>query len=250
MQLKAVIVEDELASRETLATYLGRYCPDVELAGVAESVSTGIELIKKVKPDIVFLDIEMPRGNGFDLLEQVGEVNFDTIFVTAFSNYAIRALNLSASYYILKPVDIDELVNAVEKIRKARSSKDGYSPTKVLVENLHSGGRQQSKIVLPLMDGFEVLQVKEIVRCQANDNFTDFHFTGRKKMMICRTLKFYEELLCESGFLRVHKSHLVNLDHVKKYLKGKGGQLVMSDDSVIDVSPQKKADLVSWLGTV
>ena len=249
--LKAVIVEDELASRETLAVYLQRYCPDVELVGMAESVSTGIELINKTNPDLVFLDIEMPRGNGFDLLEQIGNVTFDTIFVTAFSNYAIKALNLSASYYILKPVDIDELVNAVAKVKEARKTKQAMRPTQVLVENLHStGGKQHSKIVLPLLEGFEVLQVKDIVRCQANDNFTDFYFSNGKKMMICRTLKFYEELLSESGFMRVHKSHLINLDHIKKYLKGKGGQVVMADDSVVDVSPQKKQDLIQWFGTV
>jgi two-component system LytT family response regulator len=247
MKLKAIIVEDELASRETLSVYLSKYCPDVELAGMAESVTTGLELIQRAQPDIVFLDIEMPRGNAFDLLEQLGEVDFDIVFVTAFSNYAIRAINLSASYYILKPVDIDELVNAVEKIRKSRADKQTHKPTKVLIENLHNG-KGSHKIVLPLIEGFEVIQVKEIIRCQANDNFTDFHIAGKKKMMICRTLKFYEELLAESGFMRVHKSHLVNMDHVKKYLRGKGGQLVMADESVIDVSPQKKPELMKWLG--
>jgi two-component system LytT family response regulator len=247
MKLKAIIVEDELASRETLSVYLSKYCPDVELVGMAESVTTGLELISRAKPDIVFLDIEMPRGNAFDLLEQLGEVDFDIVFVTAFSNYAIKAINLSASYYILKPVDIDELVSAVEKIKKSREEKLSHKPTKVLIENLHNANGSH-KIVLPLMDGFEVIQVKEIIRCQANDNFTDFHIAGKKKMMICRTLKFYEELLNESGFMRVHKSHLVNMDHIKKYLRGKGGQLVMNDESVIDVSPQRKPELMKWLG--
>jgi two-component system LytT family response regulator len=251
MNLKAVIVEDELASRETLAVYLSKYCPDVQLMGTAESVSTGIELINRVKPDIVFLDIEMPRGNAFDLIEQVGDIDFDIVFVTAFSNYAIRAINLSASYYILKPVDIDELVKAVEKIKESRSGKGpSVKHSNILAENLRSTSSQQRKIVLPLMEGFEVLPVSEIIRCEANDNFTDFHISNRKKMMICRTLKFYEEVLSESGFMRVHKSHLVNMDHVKKYLKGKGGQLVMADDSVIDVSPQKKPELMKWFGEV
>ena len=247
MQLKAIIVEDELASRETLAVYLSKYCPDVQLMGMAESVSTGLELINRAKPDIVFLDIEMPRGNAFDLLEQLGDVDFDIVFVTAFSNYAIKAINMSASYYILKPVDIDELVNAVEKIKKSKTEKKQLRPTKVLLENLKTN-EGHHKIALPLLDGLEVVQVKDIVRCQANDNFTDFHFRDKKKMMICRTLKFYEELLTTSGFLRVHKSHLVNLDHIKKYLKGKGGQLLMDDESVIDVSPQKKEELMSRIG--
>jgi two-component system LytT family response regulator len=240
MKLKAIIVDDEEASRDTLKTYLSRYCPDVELMAQADSVKKGIEAIRQYHPDIVFLDVEMPYGNAFDLLEQVQDVFFETVFVTAFSNYALKALNLSAAYYILKPIEIDELILAVEKIKKQKEGNKELLHTKILVENIHAENKQAQKIVLPLLDGFEVIQVKEIIRCEANDNFTDFILTNNRKVMICRTLKHYETMLEDYNFVRVHKSHLINVQHVTKYLKGKGGQLIMSDQSYVDVSPTKK----------
>lgn len=242
--LRAIIVEDEQASRETLAGYLKKYCPDVQLMAMVDSVASGLEAIANYKPDIVFLDVEMPKGNAFDLLEGVSEITFETVFVTAFSQYAVKALNYSAAYYILKPVDIDELIAAVEKITNQRKKNQSSVHTQVLLENLRNANRKQHKIVLPLMDGFEVVAVDDIIRCEANDNFTNFYFHSRNKMMICRTLKFYEELLAESGFVRIHKSHLVNLEHVKKYHKGKGGQLLMSDGATVEVSPAKKEELL------
>lgn len=242
--LKAIIVDDEKISRDILNDYITKYCPDVKVFEQCDSVKTGLQAIDKHQPDIVFLDVEMPKGNGFDLLEQVKDIHFETIFVTAFDNYAIQALNYSAAYYILKPVSIDELVMAVDKIKSQKKKNAPGVQTKVLLENIKTKAIAQHKIVLPLQDGFEVVSLKDIVHCDAHDNFTDFHFVSGQKMMICRTLKFYEELLAESGFLRVHKSHLINLDHVTKYRKGKGGQLTMSNGAVIDVSPNKKDELM------
>jgi two-component system, LytTR family, response regulator len=247
MKLKAVIIDDEEASRDTLKNYLTKYCPEVEVMDLADSVKTGIKLIEKHQPDILFLDVEMPHGNAFDLLEQVKEPTFETVFVTAFSHYALKALNLSAAYYILKPVEIDELINAVTKIKIQKEQKDKSKDafhTKILIENIQTANKQLQKIVLPMMEGFEVIQVKDVIRCEANDNFTDFSLMDGRKLMICRTLKFYEELLEEFDFFRIHKSHLINIQHVKKYLKGKGGQVVMSDSSTVDVSPNKKEDLL------
>jgi len=245
--LKAVIIEDEKVSREVLANYIKKYCPDVDVLGSAEDISRGIACINKYNPDIVFLDIEMPKGNGFDLLEKIGNITFETIFVTAFSNYAIRALNLSAAYYILKPVSIDELVKAVEKVKKLRLEKTQRSPTRVLLENLQTSVKQNKKIVLPLLDGFEMVEVKDIVWCGANDNFTTFHFLSGKSMMICRTLKFYQELLADYDFVRVHKSHMINKHHIVKYHKGKGGSITMADGANLDVSPGYKDNLMNEL---
>lgn len=242
--LKAIIVDDEKISRDILNDYLGRYCPDVEVLAQCDSVQTGLQAIEQHQPDVVFLDVEMPKGNGFDLLEQVKDINFETVFVTAFDNYAIQALNYSAAYYILKPVSIDELVAAVEKIKGQKEKQAAGAHTKILLENIKAKRIDQHKIVLPLQDGFEVVSLKDVVHCEAHDNFTDFYFVSKPKMMICRTLKFYEELLGDSGFLRVHKSHLINLEHVEKYKKGKGGQLIMSNGSAIDVSPNKKDELM------
>ncbi len=242
--LKAIIVDDEKISRDILNDYIAKYCPEVTVLAQCDSVKTGLLAIEKHQPDIVFLDVEMPKGNGFDLLEQVKDIQFETIFVTAFDNYAIQALNYSAAYYILKPVSIDELVAAVDKIKNQKQKNTAGVHTKVLLENIKNKTISQHKIVLPLQDGFEVVNLKDIVHCDAHDNFTDFHFVSGQKMMICRTLKFYEELLGESGFMRVHKSHLINLDHVMKYKRGKGGQLTMSNGAVIDVSPNKKDELM------
>lgn len=244
--LKAIIVDDESTSRNVLRDYILRYCENVVILGEADSVQAALPLIRAQSPDILFLDVEMPKGNGFDLLEQLGEVEFETVFVTAFDHYAIQALNYSAAYYLLKPVSIDELITAVNKIRREREKHQPAIHTKVLLENILATGLQQKRIVIPLMDGFEVVKIEDIVSCEAHDNFTDFHFTNRPKMMICRTLKFYEELLQDNGFMRVHKSHLVNLEHVVKYSRGKGGELHMSDKTVISVSPQKKDQLMAW----
>lgn len=243
--LKAVIIDDEEASRETLRNYLSKYCEDVEIGAMADAVKTGLEAIKKVKPDMVFLDIEMPYGNAFDLLEQLDEIDFEIIFVTAYSNYAIKALNMSAAYYILKPVNIEELEEAVDKIRQNRKDNKEAFHTRILLENVKHAHNQLHKIVLPQLDGFEVVQVKDIMRCEAQDNFTRFYMSDGTKYMICRTLKFFDELLAEFDFLRVHKSHLVNLQHVVKYKKGKGGQVHLVDGSVVDVSATQKKNLLS-----
>jgi two-component system LytT family response regulator len=249
MVLKAVIVDDEVSGRETLSHYIQKYCTNVEVVGLADSVKSGLEVIEKCRPDILFLDVEMPYGNAFDLLEQVKEITFETVFVTAFSNYAMKALNCSAAYYILKPIDIDELVAAVDKIKGQREKSKEFIHTKILIENINIVNKQLQKIVLPTMEGFEVVQVKDIIRCQANDNFTDVFINEGKKMLICRTLKHFEGLLEDYDFMRVHKSHLINIQFIKKYRRGKGGQVVMSDGSEIDVSPSKKQDFLDRFGS-
>ncbi len=205
----------------------------------------GIEAIHNHQPELVFLDVEMPYGNAFDLLEGVGEINFDTIFVTAFSHYAMKALNFSASYYLLKPVDIDELIAAVQKVIANRKEEQLPNHTKILVENMQKQQKQSHKVVMPLIDGFEVVVVGDIVHCKAEDNFTSFYLKDGSKRLICRTLKFYDELLSDFDFIRVHKSHLVNFHHIKKYHKGKGGELVLSDGSVVSVSASRKKELLS-----
>lgn len=245
IKLKSIIVDDEAASRETLQRYLEKYCPKVEVVDTADSAKTGVVSIENHNPDLVFLDVEMPFGNAFDLLEEIENINFETIFVTAYSNYAIQALNMSASYYLLKPVDIDQLCAAVDKVYKQKEKNEVAVHSKILFDNIQSSNKQLQKIVLPQMEGFDVVFVKDIVRCQANDNFTDFHFVDGKKTMVCRTLKHFEEILSDFDFVRTHKSHMVNIQHVSKYLKGKGGQLVMSDGSVVDVSPKRKKDVMN-----
>jgi two-component system, LytTR family, response regulator len=242
--MKAVIIDDEKDSRDILATYLKKYCPDVEVKGFGESVATGLKAINEHDPDIVFLDIEMPYGNGFDLLDQVKEHSFETVFVTAFDHYAIQALNQSASYYLLKPIDIDELVKAVEKVKLERSDRGYVQHTKLLLDNLKAGNNGQQKIMLPTMEGFEIIDIQSIIYCEAEDNFTRFHLESGTPLLICRTLKYFEDVLKEHRFLRIHRSHLINPNFVIRYSKGKGGYVTMKNNKELEVSPNKKQEIL------
>jgi two-component system LytT family response regulator len=246
--MKAVIVDVEKDSREILANYVTKYCPDVIVCGFGESVDTGLKAIRDYQPDIVFLDIEMPYGNGFDLLDKVGNITFETVFVTAFDHYAMQALNQSAAYYLLKPIDIDELVKAVEKIRQERSEQHYLQHARVLLDNLKSGSQPQQKIMLPTLEGFEIVHIKDILYCEAVDNFTRFYFESIQPLLICRTLKYFEELLRDSRFVRIHRSYLINPEYVIRYSKGKGGYITMKNNKELEVSAAKKKEFLDAFG--
>jgi len=243
-KITAVIIEDEEISRTVLRNYISTYCPDVQLVGEASNIEEGEKLISEKNPAIVFLDIEMPFGNGFDLLERLDQINFDVVFITAYSNYAIKALNLCAAYYILKPIDIDELVAAVDKIKKSRSEANEVFSTKILAENIKTINNREQKMVLPQIDGFEVVKISDIIRAEASDNYTILFLENEKKFVLSKTLKYYENLLNEFGFLRTHKSHLLNIDHVVKYKRGKVGQAIMTDGSCVLVAASAKKEML------
>lgn len=237
--MKAVIIDDEEDSRKILANYLAKYCADVEVCGFGESVATGKEAIQKYNPDVVFLDIEMPYGNGFDLLDSIKDITFETVFVTAFDHYAIQALNQSASYYLLKPISIDELIHAVDKIRTERKEASNTRHSKVLLDNIRTPVNQ--KIMLPTMEGFEIVTINTILYCEAADNFTRFYLDGvAAPLLICKTLKYFEEILKEHRFLRIHRSYLINPDYVIRYTKGKGGSVTMKNNKELEMSAEKK----------
>jgi two-component system LytT family response regulator len=243
--MKAVIIDDEQDSREILANYVGKYCPDITIAGFGESVETGLRAIREHEPEIVFLDIEMPYGNGFDLLDRASDYSFETIFVTAFDHYAMQALNQSASYYLLKPIDIDELIKAVEKIKKEQKQENYTQHSKVLLNNIKASGTNHQKIMLPTLEGFEIVDIRSILYCEAEDNFTKFYFETRKPLLICRTLKYFEDILKDFDFLRIHRSYLINPSFVIRYSKGKGGYVTMKNEKELEVSPSKKQELLA-----
>lgn len=242
MKLNSIIVEDEETSREILKNYLKKYCPNVSVLGEAANVDEALVLIRNNELDLVFLDVEMPYGNAFDLLEKVGDINFETIFVTAYNHYAIEALNAHASYYLMKPISIDELIKAVDYVVEIKSKEDALQD-QVLVPKTNS---VNGKITIPQQDGFEVLETANILYCKADDNYTEIYLNNSKKKLVSKTLKYFEEALVESGFARVHKSFLVNVNEVIKYKKGKGGHVVLSNGKEIMVSASKKADLLSY----
>ena len=242
MKLKAIIVEDEQASREILKNYLKKYCPNVDVLGEAENIEEGLVLIRNNDLDLVFLDVEMPYGNAFDLLEKVGDINFETIFVTAYNHYAIDALNAHASYYLMKPISIDELIKAVDYVTEIRTKEDALQDEILVPKTSVVNG----KITIPQQDGFEILNTADILYCKADDNYTEIYLNTSKKKLVSKTLKYFEDALTESGFARVHKSYLVNVNEVVKYVKGKGGSVVLSNGQQVMVSASKKAGLLAY----
>lgn len=241
MNLKTIIVEDEATSRDILRNYLNKYCPNVKVLGEAANVEEALVLIRNNNLDLVFLDVEMPYGNAFDLLDKVGDVDFETVFVTAYSHYAIEALNAHASYYLMKPISIDELIKAVDYVSEIKA-KENALQDQVLVPKMNSTA---GKITIPQQDGFEVLETKNILYCQADDNYTRIFLKNNQKKLVSKTLKYFENALEAAGFARVHKSYLVNVAEVVKYVKGKGGSVVLSNGKEILVSASKKAKLLS-----
>lgn len=242
MKLKAIIVEDEQTSRDILRNYVAKYCPQVTILGEAENIGEALVLIKSSELDLVFLDVEMPYGNAFDLLEKVGNYNFETIFVTAYNQYAIEALNKHASYYLLKPISIDELIKAVDYVVAIKSKENELQNT-VLLPKINS---ETNKITIPTLDGFEVLEIKDILYCKADDNYTHIYLLNEHKKLVSKTLKYFEEILKESNFARIHKSYLININYVTNYKKGKGGSVTLINGKELSVSSSKKGELLAF----
>lgn len=243
--ITALIVDDEQDSRETLRSYVGRYCPQVSVLGECTNIMEARAAILRQKPQLVFLDIEMPHGTAFDLLEQFGDnIDFEIIFITAFSQYAVQAFNLSAAHYLLKPVDIEELEKAVAHVSLLLSQKAQLVRAKILLDNMAAQNAQGRKLVLPMLEGFDVVRMADVLYCEAEDNFTCFYFADGHKSLVCRHLKYYEPLLEPFGFCRVHRSHIVNLEYVKRYIKGKGGSVILENGKEILVSSQKREELL------
>jgi two-component system LytT family response regulator len=244
--IKAIIVDDEPLSCEALATLLERYCPDIELLGVYYNGADALVAIRQQHPALVFLDVEMPKMNGFELLEQLSSVNFDLIFTTSYDKYALKAIRFSAIDYLLKPVDREELQNAVQKVIQ-RSQHPITQQLEILLQKMNNPSKSISKIAMPTMEGLQMIPVDSIISCESDSNYTILHLKDKQKIIVSRTLKDIEEMLEDHSFARVHHSYMINLNEIQKYVKGEGGYLVMSDGSAVDVSRSKKEFLLKKL---
>jgi two-component system LytT family response regulator len=236
--MKAVIVEDELHSRETLRNLIEEFCPDVQVSGMAGSVQQAVEIIRQVKPNIVFLDIELQIGTGFDVLAQLSDLTFDVVFTTAYEHYAIRAIKFSSLDYLLKPIDLEELQQALQKAKTHQNESALKQQYEILLANM--AGKGMKRICLSTADRLEFVHVEEIVLCEANGSYTNVYLKGNKKIMVSKNLKEYETLLLDENFMRVHNSFLINLNEVKQFVKSEGGYILMNNDQQVSISPKKR----------
>jgi two-component system LytT family response regulator len=244
--MKAIIVDDEPAVRNTISSLLREGFPDITVCAAAGSVSEGYDAIMKHQPDILFLDVELPDGLGFDLLKKVSPVHFRTIFITGHQEYALDAIKVSALDYILKPIDADELRAAINKARELINHEEEQLKILALSENLQ-GRKVLKRIILRTNEALQLISVSDIVRAEADSNYTHFYLAGGKHIIVSRTIKEYEALLAGSGLIRVHQSHLVNLNYVDKFFKRDGGYLQLKDGSSIPVSPNLKQKVLRSL---
>jgi two-component system LytT family response regulator len=244
--ITAVIVDDEEAPRQILSNLVKRQHPDVQLLGTAVDVPSGLELVRRVGPDVLFLDIELKDKTGFDLLRALGDARPHVIFTTAHESYAIKAIRFSALDYLLKPIDAQELSDAIAKAMEASRTNEKPAMVDMLLKNIDRSIGERV-VALPVSDGLELVHVNEIVVCESDSNYTTLYLRDDKRLVISRTLKEFEDLLGEQEFIRVHNSHLISRKHIKKYIKGEGGEVIMSNGMNIAVSRRKKKELMDAL---
>ncbi|HUV01244.1 MAG TPA: LytTR family DNA-binding domain-containing protein [Bacteroidales bacterium] len=239
-KLKTIIVDDETDAVDFISSIIGEYCPGLEVIGKAYNVIEGVQKINEMKPGLVFLDVEMPNGTGFDLLANFPEKDFDVIFITAFNHYAIKAIKFSAVDYILKPINITEFIEAVNRvIQKRTNNKDqGNESFRMLMENLRTA--HPSRLAIPTSDGMEYLNPRDIIRIEADRSYSWFFVTGNRKILVSKHLKEFQDLLSDRYFFRSHNSHLINLKYVRKYIRKEGGYIEMTDGSDVPISRNRK----------
>lgn len=241
--IKIVILEDEIPVLETITEIVENYCDETQLMGVARNIRTAKQLIQKTNPDLVLLDINLPDGTSFDLLEQLKNINFKIIFITAFEEFAIQAIKLSAIDYLVKPIDPIELIAAIKKARDAVDLSNNNLKLSALLSNIKGLANKSKKIILKTAENIYLIDVADIIRCESDGAYTRFYLNDGKKIMISKVIKDYEEMLHDYGFLRVHKSHIINLNFIDRFEKT-DGLIVLKDQSSIPVSVRKKESLL------
>jgi two-component system, LytTR family, response regulator len=241
--MKALIIDDEIQGRVALKQKIADYCPAINVVGEAANGKDGIALIEEVNPDIIFLDIEMPRMTGFEMLANLKKKDFHVVFTTAYDQYAIKAIKFSAFDYLLKPVDIEELKAAVDRITTIKTFQTNEQAA-VLQENIIQPKKKLNKLAIPTIEGLLFFEINIITYLEASANYTNIHFSDNTKIIASKTLKDFEELLPHDVFFRVHNSFLINLNCIKRYIRGDGGQVELSDGNIIDVSRRKKDEFL------
>jgi two-component system LytT family response regulator len=245
---RAIIVDDELKSCESLKVILNEFCSNVRVVQMVHTVKDALTAIQNCEPDVVFLDIHLNSETGFDLLERIDEINFDIIFITAFPEHALKAIKYSAIDYLLKPINIDDLKAAIDKLKKAQPENNIRKKVNLLIQSLNRN--KQNRLAVPVADGITFLSIDEIIYCEGSSNYTNFCLQNGKKYLVAKTLKEYEEMLSNHNFLRIHNSYLVNVNEIRKYFKGDGGYVLMSNDDKLDVSKRKKEYFLKKMSNV
>jgi two-component system LytT family response regulator len=239
-KLITVVIDDEPDAVDFISSIIGEYCPGLEVRGKGHNVKDGVDLIKEVKPDLVFLDVEMPNGTGFDLLTHFPEKDFDVVFITAFNHYAIKAIKFSAVDYILKPININEFIEAVDKVinKRLTNPSSGNENFEVLLENIRT--TYPTRLAIPTSDGREYLNPREIIRIEADRSYSWFFINNKRKILVSKHLKEFQDLLNDRNFFRPHNSHLINLEYVRKFVRHDGGYIEMLDGTQIPISRNRK----------
>ncbi|MEC4049447.1 LytTR family DNA-binding domain-containing protein [Flavobacterium sp. SUN046] len=252
--ITAVLIDDDKHLRKGLKALLERYTNEIHIIGEAESVKTGVALLEKLQPQVIFLDIHLSDGTGFDILEQLGKTkgknSAHIVFITAHEQYALKAFKFSALDFILKPVDPEELQHTISKIKEVIGKSPSFEHIDLLLENIRKKVDNFKRIALSTSDGIHLFEVADIIRCEAKVNYTEFLIKNHKPLLISKTLKEYEEMLTEHGFERIHQSHLINLSYLKSYIKSDGGYVIMADNTNIPIAQSKKERLQELIRTL
>jgi two-component system LytT family response regulator len=248
-KLRTLIIDDEAPVRNLINGIIQHYCEQAEVIATADGVHSGLAAIKKHKPDLVLLDIKLNDGTAFDLLKQLEDIKFAIIFITAYEKYAVNAFRFSAVDYIMKPIHIDELINAIHKASEKTEQQVLSQKLKNFFDNMNSKP-EDKKIVLKTSESIFIVKVTDIIRCQADHNYTTFFLTNGKKVLVSKTLKDYDEMLCDYFFFRTHQSHLININHIVSFEKNDGGYLRMADGSSVPVSKRKREELLELFNQI
>ncbi len=245
-KIKAILIDDELNSLQNLRQKLDEFCPEVQVAAMAQKPEEAMLLIKHHKPDVIFLDIEMPKMSGFRMLDELGDCDFEIIFTTAYNHYAIDAIRISAFDYLMKPIAITELQASVERLSSMRISQT-REKIDILKTSMNENKSQDDKIAIPTSEGLEFIPIKNILHIESSSNYSKIFFKEGKTIVVTKLLKDFEDMLQPYRFYRIHNSHLINLNYILKYVKAQGGQVIMQDGTTIDVARRKKEEFLKMI---